>query len=89
MQTTRTTVALPADLLRGIDAVVRSGCAASRNDFLATAVRRELDRIQREAVDREFEAMADDPVYREESRRIAGEYRFADWGAPRVAEDDS
>ena len=89
MPTTRTTVALPADLLRRIDAVVQNGCAATRNDFLATAVRRELDRIQRDAVDREFETMADDPVYRTESRRIADEYGFADWEALRVAEDDS
>lgn len=89
MPTTRTTVALPADLLRGIEAVVQSGCAATRNDFLATAVRRELDRIQREAVDREFEAMADDPVYRQEAREISDEYHLADWQALRVAEDDS
>jgi Arc/MetJ-type ribon-helix-helix transcriptional regulator len=89
MPTTRTTVALPADLLRGIDAVVRSGRAATRNEFLATAIRRELDRIRREAVDREFEAMADDLLYQREAREISDEYRFADSQALRVAEDDS
>jgi len=89
MPTTRTTVALPADLLRGIDAVVRSGRAATRNEFLATAIRRELDRIRREAVDREFEAMANDPLYQREAREISDEYRFADSQALRVAEDDS
>ena len=89
MPTNRTTVALPADLLRGIDAVVHSGRAANRNEFLATAIRRELDRIRREAVDREFEGMADDPIYQREAKKIAKEYRFADWGALRVAEDDS
>jgi metal-responsive CopG/Arc/MetJ family transcriptional regulator len=85
----RTTVALPANLLRGIDAVVRSGRAATRNEFLATAIRRELDRIRREAVDREFEAMADDPLYQREAREISDEYRFVDSQALRVAEDDS
>lgn len=89
MQNTRTTVSLPDDLLRGIDAAIRTGCAATRNEFLAAAIRRELDRIRREAVDREFEAMADDPVYQDEARRIVEEYRFADWEALRVAEDDS
>jgi metal-responsive CopG/Arc/MetJ family transcriptional regulator len=89
MPTTRTTVALPADLLRGIDCVVRSGRAATRNEFLATAIRRELDRIRREAVDREFEAMADDPLYQREARETSEEYRFADLQALRVAEDDS
>ncbi len=89
MSTTRTTVALPSELLRDIDAVIRNGCAATRNEFLTAAVRRELDRIRRETVDREFETMADDPVYRDECRKIVDEYRFADWEALRVAEDDS
>ncbi len=89
MPNTRTTVSLPADLLRGIDAVIRTGCAATRNEFLAAAIRRELDRIRREVVNREFEAMADDPIYQEEGRRIVEEYRLADWEALRVAEDDS
>ena len=89
MSSTRTTVALPADLLRGIDAVVRSGRSRTRNEFLATAIRRELERIRREAVDREFEAMAADPLYQREARVISDEYRSADWQALRVAEDDS
>jgi len=89
MPQTRTTVSLPDDLLRGIDAAVQNGRAGTRNEFLAAAVRRELDRIRREAVDREFEGMADDPIYQREAEKIAKEYRFADWGALRVAEDDS
>ncbi len=89
MSHTRTTVALPDDLLRGIDAAVRSGRSATRNEFLATAIRRELERIRREAVDREFEAMADDPLYQQEAREISDEYQLADWQALRVAEDDS
>ena len=89
MPSTRTTVSLPDDLLRGIDAVIRTGCAATRNEFLATAIRRELDRIRREVVDREFDAMADDPIYQNEGRKIAEEYRTADWEALRVAEDGS
>jgi len=89
MSLTRTTVSLPNDLLRGIDAAIQNGRADTRNEFLASAVRRELDRMQRAAVDREFEAMADDPVYQDEGRRIVDEYRFSDWKALRVAEDDS
>lgn len=89
MSTNRTTVALPVDLLNGIDEAVRSGRAASRNAFLARAVRRELERLQREAIDRQFEMMATDASYQREARRITDEYASSDWEALRVAEDDS
>ncbi len=45
--------------------------------------------MQCEAVDREFEAMADDPLYQLEAREISDEYRVVDWQALRVAEDGS
>lgn len=89
MANTRTTVALPTELLSRIDRAVQSGAASNRNEFLARAIRRELERIHRAAIDRAFDAMADDPVYQRETREIAQEYRFADWEALRVAEDDS
>jgi len=40
--TIRTTVALPAELLEAADQAVREGKARSRNELLATALRREL-----------------------------------------------
>ena len=89
MQKTRTTVAIPVDLLEGIDEVVRAGRVVNRNDFFSRAVRRELERLQREALDREFEAMATDPVYRREAKSIAESYEQSGWEALRVAEDDS
>jgi metal-responsive CopG/Arc/MetJ family transcriptional regulator len=89
MSTNRTTVALPTDLLSGMDEAVRSGHAASRNAFLARAVRRELDRLRREAIDRQFEMMTTDAQYQREARRISDEYGASDWEALRVAEDDS
>lgn len=88
MPSTRTTIAMPADLLRRVDEVVERGAAATRNEFFAAAVRRELDRIRREALDREFEAMADDPVYRAEAQEIADEFAIADGQALRVADTD-
>jgi predicted nucleic acid-binding protein len=52
-------------------------------------VRHELERLQREAIDRQFEMMATDAHYQREARRIADEYASSDWEALRVAEDDS
>jgi metal-responsive CopG/Arc/MetJ family transcriptional regulator len=88
MRRGRTTVALPGDLLDGIDEAVRSGRAASRNAFLARAVRHELERLQREAIDRQFELMATDAHYQREARRISDEYVTSDWEALRVAEGE-
>ncbi len=88
-QTARTTVTIPVELLRNMDEAIRSGRSASRNQFLAVAIRHELERMQREVIDREFEGMADDEVYQNESRRISSEYEHTDWQALRVAESDS
>ena len=88
MSNNRTTVALPADLLIGIDEAVRSGRAESRNAFLARAARHELERLRRETIDREFEMMARDARYQREARRIVEDYAPSVWEALRVAEDD-
>ena len=88
-QKVRTTVAIPVELLENVDEAVRAGRAASRNEFIAVAIGHELERIQREAIDNEFEAMAEDELYQGESRRICNEYECADWEALRVAETDS
>ncbi len=88
-QTARTTVALPIELLKNVDEVVRSGRVVSRNEFLSVAIRHELERLRREAIDREFEGMADDEMYRSESRRVSGDYEYASWEALRAAESDS
>jgi len=88
MQKVRTLVAIPAELLRGVDEVVRRGRVVGRNEFLAVAIRHELERIQCEAIDREFEAMAEDEVYQGESRQISSENEMAAWEALRVAEID-
>jgi metal-responsive CopG/Arc/MetJ family transcriptional regulator len=85
----RTTVSLPQELLVRIDQLIRSGRASSRNDFLAAAARRELERLRREAIDREFEEMATDELYQREARQLSDDYAVADWEALRVAESDS
>jgi metal-responsive CopG/Arc/MetJ family transcriptional regulator len=80
----RTTVALSADLLDAMDAVVQQGAADSRNDFLERAIRRQLADARRAAIDAEFAQMAGDRIYREEA--VAEEFAVADWEALRTAE---
>ncbi len=74
----RTTLALPENLLVAIDRQVHSGFAASRNEFIASAVDLELRRRERAAIDTEFELMASDPAYRAESAELMREFDGAD-----------
>ncbi len=82
----RTTVALSADLLEAMHAIVQAGAAESRNDFLERAIRRQLAATRRAGIDAEFAQMATDPLYQEEAVRIAEEFAGADWEALRTAE---
>jgi metal-responsive CopG/Arc/MetJ family transcriptional regulator len=43
----RTTLALPDDVLERVDRAVREGKARSRNEFVADALRRALDALER------------------------------------------
>ena len=82
----RTTLALPDDVLERVDRAVREGKARSRNEFVADALRRALDALERAAIDAAFAEMADDPEAQEEARRITEEFARADREALEAAE---
>ena len=79
--TIRTTLALPADLLRAVDRLIDQGRARSRNDVIARALRRELAMLERAVVDAEFRQMETDVDYQRETRQILGEFARSDWEA--------
>ena len=74
-----TTVELPSDLLLAVDTVIREGRARSREEFVQSAIRRELTELHRSAVDAEFRYMAEDAEYQQEARHILAEFAGADW----------
>ncbi len=82
----RTTVAIPENLLKSVDAAVREGMAGSRNEFLTLALENQLAALRRRAMDAAFAETANDPIYRRETEQIAEEFRFADWEAFQIAE---
>jgi metal-responsive CopG/Arc/MetJ family transcriptional regulator len=82
----RTTVALSADLLEAVDAVVQEGVADSRNAFLERAIRKQLQDSRRAAIDAEFAGMAQDRTYRVEAIQVAEDFAESDWEALRTAE---
>ncbi len=85
----RTTVAISADLLEAVDEAVREGKMDSRNEFLETALRKELSALHRAAIDAAFVEMAHDRAYQRESAEIDEEFALAGWEALRSAEGDS
>lgn len=82
----RTTVDLPAGLLREAEQAVKRGVARSRNALVALALEAYLRDLEEQWIDAEFALMADDPRYQEEMEQIAQEFGPADWEALRTAE---
>ncbi|MCH8087657.1 MAG: CopG family transcriptional regulator, partial [Chloroflexi bacterium] len=67
---TRTTVTMPARLLRLADEAVREGRAKSRNQLVTEAVEELLSRWEGERIDAAFQGMSKDADYQEEARQI-------------------
>jgi len=74
----RTTLAIPSDLLEATDRAVREGKARSRNEFVTTALRRELAARRRAEIDAEIAEMANDPEYLQEVEQIMAEFAESD-----------
>lgn len=81
VQTVRTTLTLPADLLAAVDQAVQAGKARSRNELVRVALERELAAQQRAAIDAAFAEMAQDPDYQAEAKSMISEFAIADWEA--------
>jgi len=84
--TIRATLTLPSELVEAADRLVRAGMARSRNDLVATALRRELAAQRRAAIDAEFALMAGDKEALEEAQQLTREFAQADWEAFRIGE---
>lgn len=84
--TTRTTIALPDDLLEQVDSAVHDGVAPSRNALVARALRHELAAQRRAAIDASFSGMAGDDDYQAEALAVAEAFAAADSEAFRLAE---
>ena len=84
---TRTTLALPTELLTQVDSLVREGRVRSRNSFVAAALQRELAAVEATAIDAAFAGMAEDADYQADAQTLTDEFAAADWEAWRAAED--
>lgn len=85
-QTVRTTLTLPSELLEDTDLAVSQGKAKSRNEFVAQALRHELNTLKMAEIDSAFADMANDTEYQVEARQIEAEFATASWEALAIGE---
>ncbi len=69
--------------------MIRAGYVRSRNEFVAMALRREIEAQKRVEIDAAFAGMADDTEYQAESLAIASEFALAEWEAFQLSESQS
>lgn len=62
-ETVRTTLTLPVDLVKRSQHFIDGGTIPSRNALIVTALERFLLELERQEIDHQFEAVADDESY--------------------------
>lgn len=80
-QTIRTTVTLPATLLNRSQHFIDKGNIPSHNALIVAAVEHYLLKLERQEIDRQFEAMAEDSDYQIFNEELAEAFADSDWEA--------
>ena len=80
-ETIRTTLTLPIDLVRRSQHFIHRGTIPSRNALIVTALERFLLELERQEIDRQFEAMAGDEPYQTINQQLADDFAESDWDA--------
>lgn len=82
----RTTVTLPRDLSQRSQQLVDMGKIPSRNALIVAALEHYIAELEREEIDRQFAAMAEDVDYQSLTQKIADSFADSDWEAWNIAE---
>lgn len=80
-ETVRTTITLPTNLLQRSQELVDSGRAPNRNALIVAALEQFVADLEREEIDRQFAAMAEDNEYQNLQTDIAESFAESDWEA--------
>jgi metal-responsive CopG/Arc/MetJ family transcriptional regulator len=86
VETIRTTLTIPKELLEATDKAVLEGKAKSRNEFVVQALKRELAAQRRAEIDAALAEMTRDPDYQAEVLRMEAEFATAQWEALQLGE---
>jgi metal-responsive CopG/Arc/MetJ family transcriptional regulator len=81
-------VAIPSELLAATDKAIQQGKAASRNELIAKALRRELKALERAEIDAQLTEMSNDADYQSVVLQMESELATAQWEALKLAESD-
>jgi metal-responsive CopG/Arc/MetJ family transcriptional regulator len=74
-------VAIPSELLAATDKAVQEGKAKNRSEFIAKALRRELEALKRAKIDAQLAEMVNDVDYQREVLQMEAELATAQWEA--------
>ena len=85
-ETVRTTVTVPTDLMDRSRRFVDGGALPSRNALFVAALEHYLSELERQEIDRQFEALAEDESYQAMNQGLAEEFAESDWEALTVEE---
>lgn len=86
-ESVRTTVTLPSDLVEWSQQFIDKGIVPSRNALIVAALEHFLNDLERQEIDQQFAAMADDQAYQALSIQLAEEFAESDWEATGLAEE--
>ena len=87
-ETVRTTLTLPVYLNKRSQHFVDTGVVPSRNALIVAALERYLVELEREEIDRQFEAMAGDEAYQLMNEQLAESFADSDWEALATGEQE-
>lgn len=85
-ETVRTTVTIPITLMQRTQHFLDQGIVPNRNALVIAALERFVTELERQEVDRQFAAMADDVDYQSLNEQMAESFGTSDWEALRIAE---
>ena len=85
-ETMRTTVTIPASLMQRSQHFLDQGIVPNRNALVVAALEHFLEELERQEIDRQFAAMAEDIEYQVLNEQMAESFGASDWEALSLAE---
>ena len=79
LETVRTTITFPAELINRSQHFIDGGLVPSRNALIVAAVEQYLADLERQEIDRQFETMSEDADYQALNQALTESFADSDW----------